>query len=378
MVPSNETHSSTGNAAATALASQMDDMKTAEADEKAAGDTTSHREPPPIGISGVRSTLHHCSTTPPNMFPGDHHLNGQPILEPGMMPHEELAEFHLDEDDVQRTCTPCTWSNCDATSYRTRVGPNYARNGKKDHSSRALYSVFAVDAFSCPNKIPDIAQYMNIPHLDGTGLPVPPVIVINIMAPWYAPSNPLWGARVTDGKGYQLVLYAAITDWAAEAFRSGEITPSLKLLQSFIEASQQPGWADSDFRKRFKVIAKIANVKHVQFNFALRKLVNSYNAKPFIARDSSTMYTKPGHYFQVDIDIHAGFGYPARSGLWSIKDIISELIFDLGFVIEGHPDEELPEQILCCARIARIKVEEMVKPFPYETPPVDEKGKKKK
>ncbi|ETO17286.1 hypothetical protein RFI_20039, partial [Reticulomyxa filosa] len=91
---------------------------------------------------------------------------------------------------------------------------------------------------------------------------------------------------------------------------------------------------------------------------------HTHTWKPFLARTSSTFYHEPGKYFAADIDSHL-FGFPARKGLSYIKDLIDNMVYDIGFVIEGHSDDELPERILCCARISRIGIKQ-ASSFPLE------------
>jgi len=59
------------------------------------------------------------------------------------------------------------------------------------------------------------------------------------------------------------------------------------------------------------------------------------------------------------------FGYPARQGLSYVKNTIQTAIYDIGFVIEGHTNDQLPEQILSCCRISKMGVDH-AKTFPIE------------
>jgi len=59
------------------------------------------------------------------------------------------------------------------------------------------------------------------------------------------------------------------------------------------------------------------------------------------------------------------FGYPARQGLSYVKDTIQTAIYDIGFVIEGATNGQLPEQILSCCRISKMGVS-LCKTFPKE------------
>ena len=55
-------------------------------------------------------------------------------------------------------------------------------------------------------------------------------------------------------------------------------------------------------------------------------IVTRYNAKPFLARTSSSFYHEPGKYFAVDIDAHL-FGKLARKSLGYLRDCLETVIF---------------------------------------------------
>eukprot|EP00483_Globobulimina_turgida_P010924 UN10945 len=104
------------------------------------------------------------------------------------------------------------------------------------------------------------------------------------------------------------------------------------------------------------------NPSYTDFGFLANRLLKRYNGKPFLARTSSTFYYEPCQYFAADIDVHV-FGYTARQGLSFVKDTIQTAIYDIGLVIEGHSNQQLPEQILACCRISKMGIH-LCKPFP--------------
>merc|ERR1719464_934674 len=138
------------------------------------------------------------------------------------------------------------------------------------------------------------------------------------------------------------------------------MSPAINLLQQFIHSDL----VNSEIRNRFKVIARLMNPKHTDFGFVANRLVSRYNAKPFLARTSSTFYHEPGRYFGADIDVHV-FGYPARQGLSYVKGTIQTAVYDIGFTVEGKEDRQLPEQILACCRISKIGMD-VAKAFPED------------
>jgi hypothetical protein len=299
--------------------------------------------------------------------------DNEELLDFGLLPHHEYDTFSMNEDEIQKTCHPRSWSNCDATTFEVRRGPNYV-SGQKSPSKNALYTVFAMDAYKNPQKINKIFKFMKVQKYiadycaqhsyvyDRDTYPLPPLFILNCMVPDYAPE--LMSTK-SDGNGYQLILYAHMTEQTKaelDEFRAApkqyKLPPSLELLNNFIHSDL----VHSEIRNRFKVIVRIMNSKYTDFGFLANRLVKRYNGKPFLARTSSTFYHEPGKYFAADIDAHL-FGYPARQGLSYVKNSIQTAIYDAAFVIEGVKNTELPEQILCCCRISKMGID-VCKNFP--------------
>eukprot|EP00484_Ammonia_sp_Unknown_P026459 CAMPEP_0197028196 /NCGR_PEP_ID=MMETSP1384-20130603/7936_1 /TAXON_ID=29189 /ORGANISM="Ammonia sp." /LENGTH=501 /DNA_ID=CAMNT_0042457161 /DNA_START=264 /DNA_END=1769 /DNA_ORIENTATION=- len=290
-------------------------------------------------------------------------------LEVGMLRQHEIEEFSMDQEKIEERCHPVSWSNCDATTFSVRRGPNYV-SGQKSPSKKALYTVFAMDAYKLPNKINKIWQFIDVEHYiekfavpyDRQSFPLPPIIIINVMIPNYPPE--IMGGK-DDGEGYQIVLYANLSPEIqsiliehAKNPQKTRLPASVQLFREFIHSDL----VNSQIRNRFKVIARIMNTNHTDFGFLANRLVKRYNGKPFLARTSSTFYHEEGKYFAADIDAHV-FGYPARQGLSYVKGTIQTAIYDVGFVIEGISNEQLPEQILACCRISKMGVD-LCKEFP--------------
>jgi len=296
-----------------------------------------------------------------------------PLLKTGMLQHHEISSFTVLESEITSNCIPLSWSNCDAASFNVRRGPNYV-SGQKSPSLKALYTIFAVDAYTTSCKINKIWKFIDIESAIAKhsalqpayseAFPLPPLFVLNFMIPNYPPE--LMGGK-DDGEGLAVVVYAHLSSEIrdelaafAEDPQRGTLRPAVHLLTRFIHSDL----VHSELRNRFKVIARIMNPKHTDFGFVANKLVARYNGKPFLARTSSTFYHEKGRYFGVDIDVHR-FGYPARQGLSYVKDTIQEAVYDIGFTIEGHSNEELPEQILACCRCSKMGFE-VCKPFPEQ------------
>ena len=118
---------------------------------------------------------------------------------------------------------------------------------------------------------------------------------------------------------------------------------------------------DADFRGRFKVIASVKNMDTLD----LPSFIQNYNAKPVLITKSGSIFTGE-NYVEVDIRVHR-FSYLARKGLNYLQGKFSQMIFDVGFVIEGRGEEELPEQILGAARLIRLDYNKAVELCPVSS-----------
>ena len=140
--------------------------------------------------------------------------------------------------------------------------------------------------------------------------------------------------------------------------KKSPLSPSIKLFSQFVRS-------ESLQKTRFKAIARCMNGKYTKLGFVANKLVKKYNAKPFVAKTSTTFYFEEGKYFGVDIDVHS-FGYAAKKGFDMIKDMIPTMIYDVGFVIEAVDNHELPEQMLASKRHSKLGMAEACQPIPNE------------
>jgi hypothetical protein len=58
------------------------------------------------------------------------------------------------------------------------------------------------------------------------------------------------------------------------------------------------------------------------------------------------------NYLEIDLDIHS-YAFLARKALNSYASRLKEVVWEIGFVLQGNAPEELPEQLLGCACVHR-------------------------
>ena len=189
-------------------------------------------------------------------------------------------------------------------------------------------------------------------------LGLPSLLVINFMIPNYPPSG-LLKKKVSDGPGWNLVIHCRLADATLADISAGRTPPSVELFRRFVDPVN-----GSALRKNcLKCIFGAVDPNEPGFNMVTRKLVTSYNFKPFLSKTASSFY-RAKSYFEIDIDIHT-WGQTALSGFNSIKSRMSRMNIRGGIVIEADGDEQMPEQMLFANYLSHMDPT-MVDPFPAE------------
>lgn len=251
---------------------------------------------------------------------------------------ERLDEHHTD-----------CWSPVAGETFNVRIGPNYKKYGKKSPSEDAFLEVVSVDVYTVPHKVDNIFPFVDrrSPVLEGHDF----FFVINIQAPGYAPPNPVWGATKEDGSGWLVVVVLAIKPEILAEVRKPQTSDDdpghYRLLRRFLARG------GPEIYDRMKVIARCMNPDDVPtLSSYVKKLIKQWNAKPVLSRPQHNVY-HGADYVEIDIDVHR-FAYLARVGLNEMNKLFQYMLIDVGFVLEGHSDDELPEKMLSCFRFHRV------------------------
>jgi hypothetical protein len=118
-------------------------------------------------------------------------------------------------------------------------------------------------------------------------------------------------------------------------------SPAVKLFAAWCEKSfDDPLW-----RGRFKVICSCTNLDEM----GLPQAITSYNAKPVLIRRTGTLFKGPG-YIEKDIHVHK-FQSIAKSSIHMITSRCGSMYMQIGFVIEGRENDELPETLFACVAV---------------------------
>ena len=115
----------------------------------------------------------------------------------------------------------------------------------------------------------------------------------------------------------------------------------MKLFAKYCEKSQD----DPLWRARFKVICSCSNLDEM----GVPQLITSYNAKPVLIRRTGSDYRGVG-YIEKNIHVHK-FATMAKQSIHSLSSRCGLMYMQIGFVVEGRDDSELPETVFACVAI---------------------------
>mmetsp|Transcript_6420 Transcript_6420/g.7796 ORF Transcript_6420/g.7796 Transcript_6420/m.7796 type:complete len:294 (+) Transcript_6420:322-1203(+) len=275
----------------------------------------------------------------------------------------KLSELELQEWDAVKLNTdkdsPVSWTDGDGKTFSVRTGPNYKKTGKKALSADSLYECVAVDFISDPNKkIEHVASKSKLPEprdvddlraINLSGLPR--LFIVNIKVP-FKPASMMAGSNYYDNDhGCSWILTFSIKPDTVKEALGNSPRNAVKLLKAFM--SEWP--TNEDLRRRFKVILHIDNIEDIQVRGL--SMLKGYNGKPAIINKMGDRFCdeSKAEYFELDLNVTKG-KYMSRKGLDQVRDVCAGAALRIGFLIQGEPDDELPEIMVGCANIRNLDI----------------------
>lgn len=110
--------------------------------------------------------------------------------------------------------------------------------------------------------------------------------------------------------------------------------------------------ADFELRNRLKGIPRLLNPKDCNLGMAMRQLVKTYDAKPFLIGPHYHTFFRTTTYMECSIDMHQ-WVYLARRTMHTLLPEVPKMNLDFGIVLEARGDE-VPERMMASARLSRI------------------------
>lgn len=245
------------------------------------------------------------------------------------------------------------WLQCDACVFDVRsVG--YKQTREKVASQPALYQCVGMDIVRDHKRIDCILERFSDvalpPDLPGavewsTAWAVPRVLIFNCQVPYTA--GRLFGSHPEEDGGLSILNYFVISQQTASLLAEGLPTPPLRLLQRFVEEGVSTKEGIS-----LKVVGRVEDLEKHQVPESFKR----FNNKPVLLTRSSTVYTKYlPEVLEIDFDVRS-WNYPTRTAMTAYQHRAREAEVEIGYLLEGKVDEELPEQILGCFTVNNMDI----------------------
>lgn len=247
------------------------------------------------------------------------------------------------------------WRDCDASVFLVR-NLCYPQTKEKVPSDYALYDCVGMDMVRDKRRI-DCALDRLPSELEGLprspeGSPawseawgVPRVLIIGCQIPYKA--GRLLGSHPEDDGGLSVLSYFVLSRRSCELLSRGADSPALCLWRRLVEegASTKEGVC-------LKVVGRIEDLE----KYEVPESFHRFNNKPVLLTKSSTFHShRLPEVLEVQYDVRA-WVYLARSTLVNYHHRAKEAVIEVGYVVEGKTNDELPEQILGCFKVYNMDI----------------------
>mmetsp|Transcript_40573 Transcript_40573/g.53408 ORF Transcript_40573/g.53408 Transcript_40573/m.53408 type:complete len:270 (+) Transcript_40573:67-876(+) len=226
-------------------------------------------------------------------------------------------------------------------------GPNYLEDGIKIPSTPAFASLMHMEMFEVPERTDNVIQrlgHSSVVSLLKKHCHNPPfVIALNFQIP---------GATKIDCN-----VYWAVPSWVEEDPNQFDPNDPIQADKSSFNKSDMKGSSmhrlfyqfingNDDFRNnRFKLIPHM-----IEGRWVVKKAVGS--VPTLLGQKVTQRYFRGDGYLEVDIDV--GSSYVASKILRVIRKATLSLVIDVGFLLQGESEDELPEQMVGLVRFVRL------------------------
>lgn len=258
-----------------------------------------------------------------------------------------------------------TWSLCDHRHFQLRqVG--YAKTKQKAASGKPFYEPATMDVFCMDKRLdhvaaviqsPKIQDVLSMPCFDKEKHPdvfVKPLFCFQMQLP--ADPPPMF-ATCEDGPGWAICVFFKLSkESCTQLEHLATAPPGLRLLNTWCEKCA----TDQSYKARFKVICSALNLAEM----GVSSVIQSYNAKPVLIRRTSSIFFGDD-YLELDIHVYK-FANLAKQPIHMLSQKCSNMFMELGILIEGRADDELPEQLIGCVGCNKPKEDMLEYMFPPE------------
>eukprot|EP00747_Dinoflagellata_sp_TGD_P182249 gnl/TRDRNA2_/TRDRNA2_36431_c0_seq1.p1 gnl/TRDRNA2_/TRDRNA2_36431_c0~~gnl/TRDRNA2_/TRDRNA2_36431_c0_seq1.p1 ORF type:complete len:395 (+),score=65.28 gnl/TRDRNA2_/TRDRNA2_36431_c0_seq1:88-1272(+) len=243
------------------------------------------------------------------------------------------------------------WVECDASVFDVR-NIRYKQTKEKVPSDFCLYDCVGMDMVKDKCRIDDTIGHLPSGTLPASSAPwdaswgVPRVLVVNCQLPYEA--GKLIGKHPENDAGCSVTNYFVLSQRASELLSKDRPTPSLNLLRRFVFEGKSTRESCP-----FKAIGRIEDLEKHE----VPESFHGYNNKPvLVTKSAKVIKSHGGEVLQIDYDVRT-WVVLARKMLKQYRHRAREAELEIGYLIEGRTDDELPEQLLGCFTLINMDME---------------------
>lgn len=229
------------------------------------------------------------------------------------------------------------WSDGEPWLFRLRAS-EYMKTRQKLRTAETFYSCVGVEVLQAPCQLYSCMQGLSLQRAQGSALPK--ILLVHFLLPFKP--GPIYGSHPADDAGCSVVIFFKLKEPVLAS-------PALGLLQRFLEADhpKSEGFAISGC---LKVVGLLENLDELNIPAAARPMVRKFNGKPVLVEKESRHLHFHGDILEITVDVR-GFNPVARQLLCRLRGQLPKSVMQLGILVQGVEDFELPEGFLGVARL---------------------------
>jgi len=236
------------------------------------------------------------------------------------------------------------------SSFNVRTGPNYPKNGHKAPSADSLFQLVSVDVFRTDQCALHLAERISLPPplQSAGGLVVPQLLLVTVAVPQEAPG------LFSGSQDNRPTLTAAYTFHLTRAAQEDAASASPSAAAQLLARYYARAMSDQEVKKTFKMIGRARNFDSLRFPGWMKR----FNGKPVIIHQSGEVFagSRDGvRYLEEDVLV-GRWSLWAKQGVHVLMPRYKEIDAEIGFVLQGTDDDELPETMLGGARLPFVDV----------------------
>lgn len=230
------------------------------------------------------------------------------------------------------------WSDGEPWLFRLRAS-EYMKTRQKLRTDETFYSCVGVEVLQAPCRLYSCMQGLGMQRF-AHGSTLPKTLLVHFLLPFQP--GPIYGSHPADDPGCSVVIFFKLKEPVLAS-------PALGLLQRFLEAEhpKSEGFAISGC---LKVVGLLENLDELNIPAAARPMVRKFNGKPVLIEKESRHLHFHGDILEITVDVR-GFNPIARQLLCRLRGQLPKSVMQLGILVQGVEDIELPEGFLGVARL---------------------------